>query len=173
MRKPTLCICENKDTAQLCSNRKADQCLFRYLDSTIPLIPKCKISSLQPSPVAVQPGLCQTWSESTLLVFSRRALYVFNFHKDKRRFPMTGLINLLKFGGFNESCCQSIMLNLEKKVCFIIQCQLVLFECFIMPPTLKKWVAYWFWLVRGSVRASVRSKKNSSQGFEISYMYSW
>ena len=29
------------------------------------------ISSLQPTPVAVQPGLCQTLSESTSLVFSR------------------------------------------------------------------------------------------------------
>ena len=41
----------------------------RYLDSTIPLLAKSKISSFWPSPVAVQPGLCQTWSESTLLVF--------------------------------------------------------------------------------------------------------
>ena len=73
MRKPTICICENKDANQLRGNREADQrpC-FRYLDSTIPLLPKYKISSLKPSPVAVQPGLCQTWSESKLLVFSRR-----------------------------------------------------------------------------------------------------
>ena len=47
MRKPTICICENKDADQLRGNRKADQRLcFRYLDSTIPLLPKCKISSL-------------------------------------------------------------------------------------------------------------------------------
>ena len=71
MRKPTICICENKDADQLRGNREADQRLcFRYLDSTIPLLPKSKISSLLPSPAAVQPGLCQTWSESTLLVFS-------------------------------------------------------------------------------------------------------
>ena len=71
MRKPTICICENKDADQLRGNRKADQRLcFRYLDSTIPLLPKYKISSLPSSPVAIQPGLCQTWSESTLLVFS-------------------------------------------------------------------------------------------------------
>ena len=40
MRKPTICICENKDTDQLCGNREADQRLcFRYTDSTVsPLI---------------------------------------------------------------------------------------------------------------------------------------
>ena len=47
MRKPTICICENKDADQLLGNREADQRLcFRYLDSTIPLLPKYKISSL-------------------------------------------------------------------------------------------------------------------------------
>ena len=67
VRKLTFCICENKDA----DNREADQRLcFRYLDSTIPLLPKYKISSLSPSPVAVQPGLFQTWSETTLFVFS-------------------------------------------------------------------------------------------------------
>ena len=46
-RKPTICICENKDADQLRGNREADQRLcFRYLDSTIPLLPKYKISSL-------------------------------------------------------------------------------------------------------------------------------
>ena len=73
MRKPTIWICKNKDADQLRGNREADQRLcFRYSDSTIPLLPKYKISSLYPSQVAVQPGLCQTWSESTLLVFLRR-----------------------------------------------------------------------------------------------------
>ena len=71
MRKPTIYICENKDADQLRGDREADQGLcFRYLDSTITLLPKYKISRLQPSPVAVQPGLCHTWSESKLLVFS-------------------------------------------------------------------------------------------------------
>ena len=41
MRKPAFCICKNKDTDQLRSNREADQRLcFRYIDSTIPLVPK-------------------------------------------------------------------------------------------------------------------------------------
>ena len=47
VRKPDFCICENKDADQLRGNREADQRLcFRYLDNTIPLLPKYKISSL-------------------------------------------------------------------------------------------------------------------------------
>ena len=65
MRKPLFCIYENKDTDQLRGNREADQRLcFRYTNSTIPLLPKSGISILQPSSVVVQPGLCQTWSET-------------------------------------------------------------------------------------------------------------
>ena len=65
LRKPVFCICENKDADQLRGNREADQRLcFRYTDSTIPLLSKSEISSLWPSTVAVQPGLCQTWSET-------------------------------------------------------------------------------------------------------------
>ena len=71
MRKSAFCICENKDADQLRGNREADQRLcFRYMDSTIPQLPKSEISSLQLSPVAVQPGLCQTRSETRMLVFS-------------------------------------------------------------------------------------------------------
>ena len=47
MRKPSFCICENKDADQLCGNNEADKRLcFRYTDSTIPLLPKYEISSL-------------------------------------------------------------------------------------------------------------------------------
>ena len=43
MRKPAFCICENKDADQLRGNREADQRLcFRYIASTIPLLPKFK-----------------------------------------------------------------------------------------------------------------------------------
>ena len=49
VRKPDFCICENKDADQLRSNCAADQRLcFRYIDSTIPLLPKSEISSLYP-----------------------------------------------------------------------------------------------------------------------------
>ena len=47
VRKPDICICENKDADQLRGNRQADQHLcFRYMDSTISLLPKSEISSL-------------------------------------------------------------------------------------------------------------------------------
>ena len=48
VRKPAFYICENKDADQLRGiNREADQRLcFRYVDSTIPLLPKYEISSL-------------------------------------------------------------------------------------------------------------------------------
>ena len=63
MRKPDFCICENKDADQLRAKREADQRLcFRYC--TIPLLPKYEISSLLPSSMAVQSGLCRTWSET-------------------------------------------------------------------------------------------------------------
>ena len=58
-------ICENKDADQLCGNRTADQRLcFRYMDSTIPLLPKSEFSSLYSSPVAVQPVSWRTWSKA-------------------------------------------------------------------------------------------------------------
>ena len=73
--KPAFCICENKDADQLRGNREADQRLcFRYMDSTIALLPKSKISSLQTSSVAVQPGLCRTWSETPKTGFLRTRL---------------------------------------------------------------------------------------------------
>ena len=65
MRKLAFCICENKDADQLRSNCPADQRLcFCYTDSTSSPLPKSEISSLWPSSVAVQPGLCQAWSET-------------------------------------------------------------------------------------------------------------
>ena len=46
MRKPTICIGENKDADQLRGDREADQRFcFRYTDSTIPLLLKSEISS--------------------------------------------------------------------------------------------------------------------------------
>ena len=77
MRKPTICICENKDADQLRGNREADQRLcFRYTDSTLPLLLKSEISSFWPASVTVQPDLCQTCSETKLLVFPRGGSYV-------------------------------------------------------------------------------------------------
>ena len=46
VRKPAFCIYENEDADELCGDREADQRLFfRYMDSTIPLLTKCEISS--------------------------------------------------------------------------------------------------------------------------------
>ena len=79
MRKPTYCISENKDADQLHGNLEADQRLcFPYTDSTIPLLPKSEISSLYPSSVAVQPGLCGTRSEIRMFFFSCRSLCLFD-----------------------------------------------------------------------------------------------
>ena len=66
MRKRFFLICENKDADQLCGNREADLRLcFRFTDTTIPLLSKFEMSSLWPSSVTVQPGLCGTWSKTT------------------------------------------------------------------------------------------------------------
>ena len=72
MGKQTICICENKDADQLRGNCEADQRLcFRYSDSTFSLLLKSEISSFKPASVTVQAGLCQTCSETTLLIFPR------------------------------------------------------------------------------------------------------
>ena len=77
VRKSAFFICENKDADQLRGNREADQRLcFRYADSTIPLLPTSKISSPLPSSVAVQTGLCRTWSETPKIDFlTTRLIY--------------------------------------------------------------------------------------------------
>ena len=69
-RKPKFRLCENKGADQLRSNCEADQRLcFRYLDSTIPLLPKSEISSFQPyKQVCVGPG-----RKPRRLVFSCRS----------------------------------------------------------------------------------------------------
>ena len=64
LRKPDFCLGENKGVDQLRSHCRADQHFcFRYMDSTILLPSKSKISGLYPSSVTVHAGLCLTWSE--------------------------------------------------------------------------------------------------------------
>ena len=73
IRKLGFCLRKNKAADQLCSNCTADQRLcFCYMYSTIPLLLKSKISSLQQSSEAAQSSLCLTWSEISKPVFSRR-----------------------------------------------------------------------------------------------------
>ena len=70
MRKPTICIGENKAADQLRGNREADQRLrFRYTDSTFPPLLIPKFSRFWVSSVTVQPGLCRTWSETQIVGF--------------------------------------------------------------------------------------------------------
>ena len=80
IRKPALYIFENKDAADVCGNRAADQRLcFLYVDSTIPLLLKFEISCLKPSCLAIQLGLCRTWSETPKIGFLKYSLYLDNF----------------------------------------------------------------------------------------------
>ena len=61
MRKPDLGICENKGADELRSNCEAGHHLcLHYIDSTIPLLSKSKISSFKPSSLLVQHSLCWT-----------------------------------------------------------------------------------------------------------------
>ena len=70
MRKPTICMGENKDADQLRGNREADQRLcFRYTDSTFPPLLIPKFSRVWVSSVTVQAGLCHTWSETQIVGF--------------------------------------------------------------------------------------------------------
>ena len=80
MRKPSFAYARTKTqisfaVTQLSGNREADQRLcFRFIDSPIPLLPKSEISSLKPSSVAVQPGLCGTWVETSKTGFLTKRL---------------------------------------------------------------------------------------------------
>ena len=65
VRKWDYCLCEIKGAVQLRSNCEADQHLcFRYMDNTIPVLLKSNFTSFLAASVAVQTGLCQTWSET-------------------------------------------------------------------------------------------------------------
>ena len=70
VRKPTICMGENKDADQLRGNRETDQrpC-FRYTDSTFPPLLIPKFSRFWVSSVTVQAGLCRTWSETQIAGF--------------------------------------------------------------------------------------------------------
>ena len=81
MRKPTICMGENKDADQLRGNREADQRLcFRYTDSTFPPLLIPKFSRFWVSSVTVQAGLCWTWSETHIVGFVMHRLNSNNCH---------------------------------------------------------------------------------------------
>ena len=79
MRKPTICMGENKDADQLRGNCEADQRLcFRYTDSTFPPLLIPKFSRFWVSSVTVQASLCWTWSETQIVGFlMHRLIYLF------------------------------------------------------------------------------------------------
>ena len=57
VRKPVFAHAKNEGADQLRVNNVADQRLcFRYIDSTIPVLPKSQISSFMPSSVVVKHG---------------------------------------------------------------------------------------------------------------------
>ena len=72
---------QNKDADHFRGNREAEQRLcFRFKDSTILLLPKSEISRLEPSSMAVQPGLCRTWSEIPKTGFSQNKAHIIHMH---------------------------------------------------------------------------------------------
>ena len=99
MREPAFCICENNHADQLRGNREADQRFcFRYTDSTIPLPPKYEISSLSPSSVTVQPGLCRTCrSETPKTGFSQNEAHMINEYRND---PMVAMYTRIR--GFHK-----------------------------------------------------------------------
>ena len=71
MRKPTICMGENKDADQLRGNREAVLRLcFRYTDSTFRPLLIPKLSRVYVSFVTVQAGLCWTWLKTQIVFFS-------------------------------------------------------------------------------------------------------
>ena len=91
------------------SNREADQRLcFRNTARTIYLLPKFEISSLFPSSVAEQPGLCWTWSETpkTGFLMTRldndktrvyRGAQFFPFFLNHRLYVIVGTVTLRRY----------------------------------------------------------------------------
>ena len=78
-RKPTICIYVNKDADQLCSGCTADQRLC-FCSIMMPLLTKSQISSFLLFSVAIQPGLCRSWSETQIVCFlTQRSIYLSEF----------------------------------------------------------------------------------------------
>ena len=127
VRKPTSCICENKDADQLRGNREADQRLcFRYIDGTIYPLPiyMYEISSLWPSSMAVQPGLCGTWSETPKTGFLRTRLML-DLIQDTSSLLMCIDTLSCKITGFFQRFIYILVLQnrIMRKTAFCILCE--------------------------------------------------
>ena len=79
MRKPTICICENKDAGQLCSNSYSAP-LFSPLGWYNSSSTYIKVLSSQLYSVIVQLDLCRTWSELQIVGFLTHRLTSFVFN---------------------------------------------------------------------------------------------
>ena len=70
MRKSAFCICKNKGADQVRSNCAADQHLcFRYIDSTIPLLPRNDITTLAFLGTVVKPSYSFQWGKGKGFTF--------------------------------------------------------------------------------------------------------
>ena len=63
-------------TKALISCLETAQLISAFVFATIPLLPKFEISSLRPSSVAIQLGLCLTWSETPSKGFVYEAAHI-------------------------------------------------------------------------------------------------
>ena len=112
MRKPTICMGENKDADQLRGNRQADQRLsFRYTDSTFPPLLIPKFSRFWVSSVTVQAGLCWTWSETQIVGFVMHRLICYKL-----------LHMLLVYKGLHKTQKDSI---LDKRVTHLLNAKTI------------------------------------------------
>ena len=123
MRKPAFCICENKDADQLRVNREADQRLcFRHTDSAIPLLSKPGISSLKLSSVAVQPGLCRTWSKTPKTGFlTMRLIYMLSWNT---RWPLNAFRE-----GVGDNGWHLLGESLNQTITIMKKCHFLLVNC--------------------------------------------
>ena len=72
MRKPEFCMeCEN---CCLTAQRISNFVCFRFIDNTVLLLSKSEVSSLLTVSVAVQTGLCRTWTETLKTGFLERRI---------------------------------------------------------------------------------------------------
>ena len=108
MREPFFSICENKDADQLHGDQRL---CFRYTDSTVHLLPKSEFP-----PVAVQPGLCWTWSKTPRPVFSGQGSNVkFFLHQPSvasAPIPMSCGLQCCKISIFSDTN-KSAIINLQ------------------------------------------------------------
>ena len=134
MRKPTFCICENKDAEQLRGNREADQRLcFRYIDSTVPLQ---SISKLFESRVIASideyTQIVKQNSEHTTACYKNRYLVYLNssvnmilFYEWSRQFRVMKRVEI-KY--FNANICHLFQIRL-----FVSDCHLLICYCLLNP----------------------------------------